>query len=58
MEVLFSVSALAQLAVDATGPHKEPRETSVNRCGGMGRKLPVQIVVEVPGTAVTEKGKT
>jgi hypothetical protein len=55
--LLLSIPAWAQLTVDATGTHKAPKKTSVIRCGGIGRKLPIQVAIEVPGSPGTEKGK-
>jgi hypothetical protein len=58
MAVLLSISAPAQLTIDATGPHKEPRKTSGGRGGGIGRKLPLSVAVEVTVAPVSENGKT
>ena len=48
---LSSLSARAQLTVDATNPtHGGWENVTAGRGGGVGRKLPVQLAIEVQGT--------
>jgi hypothetical protein len=46
------------LTIDATGPQEEAREVSSGGCGSIGRKLPLQIEVEVHGGPSSHKEKT
>jgi hypothetical protein len=55
---LFSLYALAQLTIDATGGHREPRSGKRIYGGILGRRLPVQVAVEVHGVPSGEEGKT
>ena len=50
--VLFASCALGQLTVDATGPHRAPDfcTSGGGTGGGVGRKLPAQLAIEVEGT--------
>ncbi len=56
--VLVSLSAPAQLTIDATGPDKELREAPGGRIGSIGRKLPLKVAVEVPAGPSSDNGKT
>lgn len=50
MVAFFSCSALGQLTVDATGPHKAPDfGISGGSGGGVGRNLTLQVTVKIDG---------
>lgn len=52
------MTAAAQITIDATGPYKEPRESSGGQHGSMGRRLALQVAVEVHGGPSGDDGKT
>jgi hypothetical protein len=55
----FSMAASSQLTVDATGPIRQRlRPEGVMRAGSIGRKLPLQVSIEVHGTSRKDNGIT
>ena len=57
--MVFAISALGQLTVDATGPVRQRnREATQGRGGGVGRRLPLMITLQTTGSAPDETGKT
>jgi hypothetical protein len=56
--ILFSVSALSQMTVDATHPsHERTRQPTTGSGGGVGRKLPLQVIVEFRWPSPDGNGK-
>jgi hypothetical protein len=58
--ILFGGPALGQITVDATGPHKAGDfRTTGGSGGGVGRKLAIQLAIEIEGTPFNaDNGRT